>query len=411
MSLKFKRSQFLYLLLFCLTACTQSPEASGDNSDKKYSIYILAKDGKEYIIESNSLNEGELKPELDGADLSNIPVSRGAIVKKGFYYQLDRKNQLLVKYKILDKQLKKIASVPLKDFSIENYYWKSADTLLLTGLNSTDFSQVKYAMINTKDMNQVAAGNLDIPRPSGRFNNMSVGFVELRGQQLLLGYTYHEQLSTANYTTSDTTYITEFRFPLMKVVRTDKDTRSTYPGGVNTIQPYSFNDEQGNYYFMTCPGIALGNRPELPTAIMQIKAGANAPDENYFFNLSASAIHNHAYGMWYLGNNKVIVRSERKDLFKDLNDHYSTAHFEFYIVDLITKAIQKLDLPLDKGTRRQCVIVNKDDAYISVNSSTEGNYVWIYNKKTGKLKKGLQLSGNTDFILRIDELNPYLELF
>lgn len=410
MSLKFKRLQFLYLLLFCLTACNQSHTASGDSNDKKYSIYILAKDGKEYILESNSLSKGDLKPELDGTDVSNIPVSRGIIVKDGFYYHLDRKNQLFIKYKIQDKQLKEIASVPLTDFSIENYYWKSADTVLLTGLNASDFSQVKYAMINTKNMHKIAGDDLDISRPSGRFNNISIGFVEMRGEKLFVGYTYHEQLSTANYTTSDTTYITEFKFPLMTVVKTDKDTRSTYPGGVNTIQPYSFNDEVGNYYFMTCPGIALGNRPELPTAIMQIKTGSDTPDESYFFNLSTS-IHNHAYGMWYLGNNKVIIRSERKDLFKDLGDHYSTAHFEFYIVDLITKAIQKLDLPLDKGTRRQCVIVNKDDVYISVNSSTEGNYIWIYNKKSGKLKKGLQLSGNTDFILRIDELNPYLELF
>jgi hypothetical protein len=407
MSLKFKRSQFLYLLLFCLTAC----KSSGDKSDQKYSIYILAKDGKEYILESNSLSKGELKPELDGAEVSNLPVSRAIIVKDGFYYHLDRKNQLLIKYKILNKQLRKMASVPLKDFSIENFYWKSADTLLLTGLNATDFSQVKFAMINTKSMHQIAGDDLGISRPSGRFNNISIGFVELRGEKLFMGYTYHEQLSTANYTTSDTTYITEFKFPSMTVVKTDKDTRSTYPGGVNTIQPYSFNDEQGNYYFMTCPGIALGNRPELPTAIMQIKAGSDSPNESYFFNLSTSSIHNHAYGMWYLGNNKVIIRSERKDLFKDLSDHYSTAHFEFYIVDLITKAIQKLDLPLDKGTRRQCLIVNKDDVYISINSSTEGNYIWIYNKKSGKLKKGLQLSGNTDFILRIDELNPYLELF
>lgn len=410
MSLKFKRSQLLYLLLLCLVACNQSDLTTGEHTHKKYSIYILAKDGKEYILETNSLSKGELKPELDGANVSNIAMSRAVIVKNGFYYHLDRKNEQLVKYQIQDKQLKQVAAMPLKDFSIENFYWKSEDTLLLTGLNTSDFSQVKYVMINTDNMQQTAGADLKIPRPAGRFDNMSVGFVNLHGQQLFVGYTYHEQLSAANYTTSDTTYITEFNFPLMTVVKTTKDIRSTYPGGINTIQPYSFNDEQGNYYFMTCPGIALGNRPELPTAIMQIKSGSDSPDESYFFDLTALT-HNHAYGLWYIGNNKAIIRSERKDLFKGLSDHYSTPHFEFYVIDLISKTLQKLNLPLDKGTRRQCVIVNKDDAYISVNSPTEGNYIWVYNKKSGELKKGLQLSGDTDFIMRIDELSPYLELF
>lgn len=410
MSLKFKRSQFLYLLIFCFVACTQTELTTEDHTDKKYSIYILAKDGKEYLLETNSLSKGELKPEQDGTQIHSDAISRAVIVKNGYYYHLDRKNELLVKYKIQNKALTEIASISLKDFSIENYYWKNTDTLLLTGLNAADFSQVKYKMINTATMQQIAAADLDIPRPTGRFDNMSVGFVELRQQHLFVGYTYHQQLSAANYTTSDTTYITEFNFPQMTAIKTVKDTRSTYPGGINTIQPYSFNDEQGNYYFITCPGIALGNRPELSTAIMRIKSGSDTPDESYFFNLS-SATHNHAYGMWYLGNNKVIIRNERKDLFKGLGDHYSTAHFEFYVANLINKTVHKLDLPLDKGTRRQCVLVNKDIAYISVNSSTERNYIWIYNIKTGELKKGLQLSGDTDFIMRIDELNPYLELF
>jgi len=406
MNFKFKHLQLLFLLLISLSACRPSPIIADDLTDKKYSLYILGKDGKEYLLQTNTLNNGNLLPERDGVEIGAKEISRAVIVKNGFYYHLDRKKAAFVKYRIANKALTETASLALDDFSIENFYWKSHDTLLLTGLNARDFSQVKYALINTATMEQIAAGDMDIPRPMGRFDNMSVGFVELRGQNVFVGYTYHEQLSASNYTTSDTTYVTELSYPQMAAKKTSKDTRSTYPGGINTIQPYSFNDEQHNYYFMTCPGIALGNRPELPTAIMRIKAADDVPDRDYFFNLSASITHNHAYGMWYLGNNKAIIRSERKDLFKGLGDHYSTAHFEFYVIDLTRKTLQKLALPLDKGTRRECVIVNKDVAYISVNSNTEGNFIWMYDIKTGALKKGMQLSGNTDFIMRIDKLNP-----
>lgn len=377
-----------------------------DSANKKYSLYILGKNGNEYLLQTNSLDSGVLLPEHDGADISTKEISRAVIVKNGYYYHLNRKKATFVKYKLVNGALVESASLPLVDFSIENFYWKSIDTLLLTGLNATDFSQVRYAIINTANMKQISAGDMEIPRPIGRFDNMSIGFVEPRKASLLVGYTYHQQLNTADYTTSDTTYVTELSYPEMKAIKTSKDTRSTYPGGINTIQPYSFNDEQHNYYFMTCPGIALGNRPELPTGIMRIKANEATPDKNYFFNISASIIHNHAYGMWYLGHNKAIIRSERKDLFKGIGDHYSTAHFEFYVLDLNSQDIQKLALPLDKGTRRECVIIDKDIAYISVNSSTSGNFIWLYNIKTGSLKKGLELAGNTDFIMRIDKLNP-----
>ena len=405
MSLKFKYPTLLFIFL-CFSACIQSPLSGDESNGLKYSIYILGKDGKDYLLQTNRLDSGMRSPEQDGTDVNAGNVSRAIIVKNGFYYHLNRKKGTFIKYKLVNKVLIEIASVPLPDFSIENFCWKSQDTLLLTGLNAANFSQVKYTFIDTRKMQQIVAANMDIPRPEGRFEYLSVGFVMLRAEKIFVGYTYHQQLSASDYTTSDTTYITEMSYPQMKTVKTSKDIRSTYPGGVNTIQPYSFNDEQHNYYFMTCPGIALGNRPELPTGIMRINATEDKPDKNYFFNLSNSVIHNHAYGIWYLGNNKAIVRSERKDLFKGLGDHYSTAHFEFYVVDLLNLNAKKLSLPLDKGTRRECVIVDKEVAYISVNSDTEGNFIWLYHIKTGELKKGLQLTGNTDFILRIDQLNP-----
>lgn len=186
-----------------------------------------------------------------------------------------------------------------------------------------------------------------------------------------------------------------------------KEVRSTYPAGVNTVQHNEFTDEHGDFYFMSCPGIAMGNRTDLPTAIFRIKANSNLVDPNYLFNLSSSKIANHAYGLWYIGNGQAIVRSERKDLYKGLSDHYSTPHFEFYLLDIAKqRVIKKLALPLDKGTRKEAVLVKGDTVYIAVNSATEGNYIWNYNVKTGKLSKGLQIGGVAAFIVRLDKLAP-----
>lgn len=395
------------ILSLSIYSCSQKPEHTNVLGGKNYSIYILGKDGKEYIIETNTLDSGKILPEKQGAILDAKTMDRDIIVKDGSYYHLNRKKAQLSKYNIQNDSLHTIASIPLKDFSIENYFWAGKDSLLLTGLDIKDFKQTKYVLVETGKMSLLSSGNLAIPQPSGKFTSMSIGFVELRKSHLFIGYTYHQQLSSSNYTTSDTTYIAELGYPQMNLLKIDKDTRSTYPGGINTVQSYSFNDEHNNYYFMSCPGIALGNRPDLPTGIFRIKAGEESLDKDYFINISSSVIKNHAYGMWYLGNNKAIIRSERKDLFKGLGDHYSTAHFEFYLIDLAaTKVLRKLDLPLDKGTRRECVIVKDNIAHIAVNSSTKGNFVWMYNIETGSLKKGIELAGNTDFIMRIDNLNP-----
>ncbi|NQX52230.1 DUF4374 domain-containing protein [Pedobacter panaciterrae] len=390
-----------------LYSCSQQPETSNMLAGKNYSMYILGKDGKEYIVETNSLDSGKILPEQQGAMLDAKAMDRDIIVKDGSYYHLNRKKAELSKYNVQNDSLHTVASIPLKDFSIENYLWVGKDSLLLTGLDIKGFKQAKYVLIETGKMDLLSSGSLAIPQPSGKLTSMSIGFVELRKNHLFVGYTYHQQLSSSNYTTSDTTYIAELGYPQMNLLKIDKDTRSTYPGGINTVQSYSFNDEHNNYYFMSCPGIALGNRPALPSGIFRIKAGDESLDKDYFINISSSLINNHAYGMWYIGNNKAIIRSERKDLFKGLGDHYSTAHFEFYLIDLAAaRVIKKLNLPLDKGTRRECIIVKDNMAYIAVNSSTQGNFIWIYNPKTDDLKKGLELAGNTDFIMRIDKLNP-----
>lgn len=389
------------LLLGTLQSCNSS-KSNGETA--KYSFYILGKEGKEYIVQTNTLTNGEVKPETVGAELDADDMDRDVFVKNGFYYHLDRKAPLFSKFKVEDGKFKLITDLKIEDFSIENYTWLNGDTLLLTGLNAKLYNQPKFVLIKTGEMKIVSSGLVDIPKPGGKYTSMSIGLVERRNQKIFIGYTYHMANGTSNYTTSDTLYVSTLSYPEMKLLKTDKDTRSTYPGGINTVQSYTFKDSNGDYYFMSCPGIALGNRTEIPTGIFRIKAGADGIDPDYFFNISTSSINNHAYGIWYLSGDEAIIRSERKDLFKGLGDHYSTAHFEFYVINLKTKAVKKLNLPLDKGTRRECVIVENGIANIAVNSTKEGNYIWQYNIKTGALTKGLQFGGDTDFILRMDKL-------
>lgn len=370
---------------------------------KKYSIHLLDMEGKEYIVTTDNLDSGLIEPEEETEALPDS-ISRNIIVKDGYYYSLQRKSNILTKYTLKNQQLFAVAHLQLQDFSEENFLWIGKDTLLLSGLNVLS-NTGKYYLIDANKMKILAKGWLGIEKPTGKFTSMSIGFVQKRKDTLFVGYSFHPPTKGGNYTTGDTTYISRLAYPEMKSIGLQKETRSTYPAGVNNVQHNEFTDEKGDFYYLSCPGIAMGNRTDLPTAIFRIKANSKAVDANYCFNLSASKIQNHAYGLWYLAQGKAIVRSERKDLFKGLSDHYSTPHFEFYLLDVMNQqVIKKLDLPLDKGTRKEAVLVNGDIVYIAVNSATEGNYIWKYNFKTDELSKGLQLGGASAFIVRLDRL-------
>lgn len=397
--------RFFLLFIVCLGSCNKKESENGKaGSEKRYSIYVMMKNDKEYIVQVDSLNSGTIDPELLGAKVIPARLHYDLIVRDGHYYRLDWKTGTFIKYRIADNIFTEERSLPLNGFSaIENYNWISQDSLLLIGYDQKSL-KIRYAKIQVKEMNALE-GTMQIPPPSGAFNWMSIGFSKFTNGKLLIGYTYHITNNFQSYTTSDTTYVAVLSYSGMKSIRTIKDIRSAYPGGVNTRQPHSFTDEKGDFYFITCPGIALGNNPNKPTGIYRIRESEEVLDPNYFFNISTSSIQNNGYGFWYIGNGKAIVRTETKGLFTGMKDHYKVAQFNFYVLDLVTKSTTKLDLPLDKGTARQCVLVEQGLVYITINSDSAGNYVWIYNPKTGNLRKGLNFGKDVDYILRLDRLN------
>ena len=399
-----QRPLFLYFCVLLFTTLYSCNNQKKITVGADYSLYILGKDDQEYLVETNMLDSGIIEPAVTGVVLDGKDMDRDVFAKNGFFYHLNRKNTLFSKFALTADSLRATAKIKLPGFSLENFSWISPDTLLLTGLNTSGYNMAKYYLIEISNFKIIKSGNLAIPKPRGKFKSISIGFVNRRDQSIFIGYTYNFPISISDYSTSDTMYVSKLKFPEMEFLKTDKDTRSTYPGGENAIQSYSFTNYTGDYYFMSCPGIALGNRPDLSTGIFRITKDTDQLDSDYFFDISESKIGNHAYGIWYLGGNKAIIRSERKDLFTGLGDHYSIGHFEFYVLDLITKSVEKLNLPLDKGTRKECVLVEGNKAYIAVNSAKDGNYIWVYDILKKTLKKGVQLGGDTDFILRIDKL-------
>lgn len=400
MQLKPISKTILLLLMVFFIGCSSRDQSN--SSSNNYSLYIMNKNLGNTIVTTNSIDSGTINILKDGIDLPTQYFDRSIIVHNGFFYHI--KSGKFIKFEMQESALTEIAAIPMSNQHIENMNWQGKDTLLLFTLDNKTYSKLHYYKIDVKKFEIIQKEEIHLPIAPIKFPIVSIGFSTLHQNNLILGYTYNKVINETDFTTIDTMYFATLDPQTLKIKSIQKDNRSTYPGGVNTVQSYSFHDERGNFYFMSCPGIALGNNLSKPTAIFKITNNTTTVDSSYFFNLTATN-QNHAYGIWYLGNNEAIIRSERKDLYNDFSDHHSTYQFEYYVVDLLKQTATKLTLPYDKGTRKESVLVENGKAYITIDDKDDNHQVWIYNIQTKKISTGLKLDKETDFIVRIDKLN------
>ncbi len=391
------------ILTLALLSCNGLP-GSKDDEDRltgAYSLYTLNKDGSNSLLIADDVSKGSLSVTKDGIAIPTETFDRSIIVKNGYYYHIDESKDRFVKYILTPDGLKPMASIAMVDKHIENSYWNDERTLILFTLDNKTFSRLEYHIIDVHDFKTLDRGTVDLPKSVGDYGSLSVGFSTFRGDHMLVGYCYGKLLNNTDYTTIDTLYTAVLSYPTMEIMAIHKDSRSAYPGGINTVQQYGFTDEAGDYYFMSCPGIALGNVPSKPTAIFKIPASSDRIDPDYWINISKQ-IGNDAYGLWYLGNGKAIIRNERKDRYTDFSDHHSTYQFEYQLVDLAQKTLTKLDLPFDKGTRKESVLVDDGKAYIAIDDSTDTHRVWCYDIKSGILSPGLSIGEGADYTVRLE---------
>lgn len=401
--LSYRLTLFLSLLLLHLVISCRT-EDGGKNIDGKFSLYTMNKDLRNTIITSNTIDSGNLTISKNGIDIPTQQFDRSIIVKDRHFYFL--RAGKFRKYSLGSNGLKEIAQLAMQDQHIENINWLDRDTLLLFTSDNNTNRQLWVYKITVNDFKINQQQQIKLSTSAADFNVLSIGFSTIHQQQLLVGYTFNKVINETDFTTIDTLYVATLDKTTFKLENIQKDTRSTYPGGLNTVQSYSFHDENGNFYFMSCPGIALGNRPSKPTAIFRIDSNSTHINPTYFFNLTANT-RNHAYGMWYLGNSQAIIRSERRDRYTDFSDHHSTYQFEYYVVDLISRTTKKLNLPLDKGTRKESVLVENGKAYIAIDDVKDQHQVWVYDIKSKSIQVGLTLDQATDFIVRIDRLHQF----
>lgn len=390
--------------LYLLGSCQQQPETNKKNDiradfEPAYSLFLMYKDGTTGFLLTDSL----WKQSVEIAPPYRY-FSREFIQKNGLVYYVNPQNNHLVQFKLSTEGLFPLDSIRLSSDNLENFLWKNdSDTLLLFNVQKGHPDTCWYYEIDTKPLSLIRKLQVPIPGSLQDFDIISIGLSYLNKDEIWLAYTYNKMINHHSYTTIDTMYYSTFDMETFTHKELQKDSRSTYPGGINTVQPYGAQLVNGDYYFMSCPGVALGNRPSLPTAIFRRLNGNSHVDTTYMLSISDS-IGNHAYGLWLVKDHEVIIRSERKDKYSDFSTHHRVFQFDYYLVDLLAGTFEKLDLPLDRGTRKENVLVRDNVVYFGLDSEGEHHYVWRYELSDGHIEHVFQSTVSTDFILRLDDL-------
>ncbi|KGE12940.1 hypothetical protein [Sphingobacterium deserti] len=403
------------IVVFALISLSVSCNPSGKKLDQKEGQDILASDTINSFVPAYALftsKEGKNKfifidsgwTHISTAPIPHADFNREYILRKGYLYQVNPKTDYLVQYRIHSDGLQALDSIRLVNDNIEQYHWKNnSDTLLLCNVVHQGQESARLYEIDTKNFSLLREVELPVPHAVNDFDILSLGFLQYRNDMLWTAYAYSKMLGHTAYTTVDTMYYRTLDFSSLRVLSEEKDTRSAYPGGINTIQSYSGLAENGDFYFMSGPGIAAGNTIHLPTAIFRRKHGAEKVDRQYMINVSKQ-ISNHAYGFWYIGNNRALVRSEQADKYADFSNHHLVHQFDYFLTDLHTGKMEKLPLPLDKGTRKENMIHQGDHLYIAIDDAEDRHSIWRYNLNSKEATRFLTPKFPIDYLLRLDQV-------
>lgn len=389
-----------------LASCSKnnSGEQKGDDeSVSSYGLFVSAGDPEgNYILTSSSLTEGSLSLSGAGTEVTG-KLDYNVYLKGGYYYHLNTEGKL-GKFELVNGKLVEVASAPMTAISLlREPIWLDDNTMLvLDQARNGQTVELQYAKIDVRTMSVSGSGKkkiMDIPATG--YNSLRVG-----GQRLIDGKLYIYFSFNYGWVAGDNpapAFLATLSYPALDNLTLTSDTRSTWPGVNAGYMSNSFEDESQNIYTLAMPGFGMANFPnKLPTAIMRIKKGASEFDKDYFFNIKEK-IGEHAYGLWYIGKNKAIVKTEKSALIKEWGDLGGEV-YELYVVDLAAQTAQKLDLPLHRGRILENVLVENGKAYLGVHSTSNGTYIWEYDPTTGNLKRGLQIQSGINYLLRLDKI-------
>lgn len=400
----FKRTSYFLLtmvVVFTLGSCDNDSSTEPEAEDSSYALWLQLgsyPNTFQYVVGTPSLASGTVSLTGNGVEVTD-KADYGIIPHKGFYYYPSTSSGKgrLSKFSLVNNQLTTVLEVPYTHIaSINSYVWIDDNTLVFIGTDG-DAKKILYSVVDATTL-KITNGQISVPAIPTGYISYSLGNVNYVNGKLFLGIAHTAQWPAP---AQPQVNIAVVDYPSFSYVKTIVDTRTVGPGVSNMWMPGSFTDEKGDIYYLANPSWMATN---LPSSIYRIKSGTTVLDATYYVNTNTSAIGNPVEGIWYLGSGQAIVKYQ--DLSVAAGGSTSQHIYGFAILNITTGALVKklTDIPLDKGSMISNVVIEDGKAYISANSETGKDYIWVYDAAAGTVKPGLEVQGGFDYILRIDKL-------
>lgn len=332
---------------------------------------------------------------LNAQEIPDISSSVSVAGKDGYLYL--NSTDKLTKYEIGDNGiLVDLGSLPNTGISggPVSAFLSDNQLLVSTGARAAEGGTFSYQVINTDSMTEESSGVITLPIYESDSKAAPSLFILKEGKIFVPFYQAASDWSAYDFASIAVYDATTLAFE--KEITTDKAAGL----GFSVIASH-FTKNNDLYLISSNSNFWTGNE-SIPSGLVRINSGESDFDEYYFLNLSEKVDGNHTGGMAYAQNDKVVFQVFRSDLITEYADYSNSFTIEYYVVDLSTEVVTKLDIPLCQYPRDMIEYIGDDKVAITANTE-EGNFIYIYNSTTNTVTKGIEYSGTET----ISSLTPF----
>lgn len=384
--------RLLFLFIFLLI-CACDGHKGKDDFNFGLIVYDQDKDVTRFMPVYEML---EGKPEPKGIDVPGMTIA----IYEHCYLLMDMSDHSLLKYRATAEGLVLEQSIDMKKFPWEPYSgwvnWVNDHTILLGSVVDEHF---RYIEIDLKEMKILRNGLLKVP-PAPKGVNYTAMSAQLVKDKLFIFYTFQKGFMREHINPPDGAIHTAvFSFPELKLQSSFEDKRTTWPGSYNIWSSNSLvlNDTT---YVLGQPGGRTGNHPTAPSAILRLNKGAQKFDPGYLFKLGSHGAQE-AYTLYNMGHGLAITRIVESSEINQFDDYMLKRISRYELLDLRRQKRIKLAMPPVMLNFIMNVTADENFAYLSVYQDNDKSQIWIYNLRSGILKRGVTVNGE---IIRIDRL-------
>lgn len=391
------------LALLCVGSLSCSKENTGGTdpvkTDGNYMLWLQVgswPNTRQYVVGVDDITTGSVSLAGNGREVTG-QADYGIIPHKGYYYMVNEELGAFLQYELKNNSWNTVKKVPYVhvNFGSATYTWVDDDTLLIAGPNG-DNTEILYSIINIKTF-KIVNGKLDLPTKPAGYSTYSIGNLEYTKGKVYFGFNFGKAWPNPSFDYA-LVGVADYTAAGLTMVATDENKTTAGNGTSRLWTTSSTVDDNGDVYMMTTPQMV--NRTE-PAKVMRFKSGAISLDDSYDFDVTAAIGSDGIQGLWNIGQGKAIVK------YKNNSIPTTNAHaYEFAVIDLHAKTLVKklTDLPRDNSDYVQSIIVDKGKIHVLINGESTNDYVWEINASDYSVKKGIQVVGDFDYLLRLDVL-------